>query len=114
MKKILSLMIAAFVLLSATAAYGIVSLPPSNPSIEPPGKFLSEEQRELSRLIKACKEQYDETVKHCRKAPGITDPTTDPECIRKAQQALQACYEAARFLANPPKLKLPNGDSPGN
>ncbi len=98
---------------SASIVFASIALPPSDPGDNPPGKLLSEEERALNRYVKACKEQYDEEVKYCGKARGVTDPTRDPECIRKAQIALQACYEAAHFLANPPKLKLPNSGSPG-
>lgn len=122
MKKILALIIAVSALLSTPLAYGIVSLPPPTPSIEPPGSFLSEEQQFKLTVARdagrKCEENFERCVAHCR-VTAIEEGTLDRSpgsCYDKCVQQRKECYISLAFFMGeikPPTIQLPNGNSPG-
>lgn len=96
--------------LTASVALASVSLPPINPTVEPPGPSISYEQ---IRRMKICEETYHRARERCTylivgDRAAVT--FTDTECIKRAQREYQGCIEG---ILNPPQLILPNGNSPG-
>lgn len=118
MKKYALILISTFVLFvfGVSVVLANISLPPSNPSIEPPGPIISDDRpwnhKAYEQCVGSCHKTYKEEVERCR----LTFPLPGTHhCIRKAQDVLQQCYAACKeiYLDPPPTLELPNGNSPG-
>ena len=93
-----------------SVVFASIALPPSDPGNFPPGPSISAEQ---IRQIKACEETHRRSLEACRRdvtgrehGRYVSTHFTDPECVKRANRALNECIE---FILNPPQLILPNG-----
>ncbi len=118
MKRYLTVLTAIFVLLLfgtslVWASISIpvstsISIPPANPTVEPPGKLISPEEDMIIQAVKRCGDNFDADMHECRgMAVGAE------ACIRDARERLRECMRAVHSVLNPPQLILPNGNSPG-
>ena len=121
MKKFLGLILAAFILASTSSVYGIISLPPSQPGIEPPGPIISDDRpwnlKAYDECVGWCYRTYQERLEsRCTEEGHLGRfAHTDARCRAHLQDSLQQCYAACKqaYMDPPPVLELPNGNSPG-
>ena len=122
MKKYAFILISIFLVsvLAVPVALASVSIPPSDPGNNPIGPSISYEQIQKIKMCEEWYQNYKERV--CWGVVSVPNPPAnlpptyspsagyDPECIRRAARTLNECIEG---ILNPPKLILPNGNSPG-
>ena len=97
----------------------IATLPPSNPTVEPPGPFISEEQQLKNLQSKIAGETLQRRLERCRElyvGPGLGGVAGgfDYNALQRCNdEALKDYHDSMRAIHRPPQLILPNGNSPG-
>ena len=103
-----------FVLASSTTLASI-SIPPSNPTIEPPGPSVFEEQTKKLQIAADAAKNCEENLKRCEEycSSQYSPSAIWSSCIKKCREEFSECMKGVHYFLNPPQLILPNGGSPG-